>query len=124
MKQDTAKTTEAYLKAWQKKDTAEIARYVHPQVEFVGPMAQTKGKEAFLGGAQRVLPLMKELKIDTRFFSGDQALFTYDFNCVEPIGVCRTAELITVTDGLVARVELFFDARPFEKMMQQRAQAS
>jgi hypothetical protein len=57
--------------------------------------------------------------------SGEQVLFTYDFICVDPIGICRTAELITIKAGQIGRVELFFDARPFENLMQQRqAQAS
>ena len=120
MREEAARIAEAYLQAWQRKDEAGIATFVHPQVEFVGPIAQTKGRDAFLAGAQRMFPLLKEIKIHTMFFSGDQVLFTYDFICVEPVGICRTAELITIKDGQIGRVELFFDPRPFEKLMQQR----
>jgi hypothetical protein len=54
--------------------------------------------------------------------SGDRAMFAYDFICRDPIGVCRTAELVRFQDGLIRDIELFFDARPFEAM--QRAQAA
>ena len=124
MASNIVKVAQAYLEAWQKRDAEGIAKQVHPEVQFVGPIAQTKGKEAYISGATRMFPLLKEIKVHTKFFDEDKALFTYDFVCVDPIGACRTAELITIKDGLVARVELFFDARPFEKMMQQRAQAS
>ena len=45
-------------------------------------------------------------------------MFAYDFVCEPPIGVCRTAELITFEDGLVKTIELFYDARPFEQLIQ------
>jgi hypothetical protein len=48
-------------------------------------------------------------------------MFAYDFVCRDPIGVCRTAELVRFQDGLIRDIELFFDARPFEAM--QRTQA-
>ena len=46
---------------------------------------------------------------------------SYDFVCVEPIGVCRTSELITVKEGFIGDVELFFDARPVEKFAGMKA---
>ena len=35
--------------------------------------------------------------------------------CPAPIGMIQTAALMTFKDGLIARIELFYDARPFEK---------
>ncbi len=40
------------------------------------------------------------------------------------IGVCRTAELMTFKDGLISGIELFFDARPFEKLRQSQKPVS
>jgi ketosteroid isomerase-like protein len=65
MKQEAARIAEAYLQAWQRKDEADIAKFVHPQIEFVGPIAQTKGKDAFLASAQRMFSLLKEIKVHT-----------------------------------------------------------
>jgi hypothetical protein len=42
-------------------------------------------------------------------------MLTYDAEFGEPIGICRTAVLMTFKDQLIERLELFFDARPFEK---------
>ncbi len=53
----------------------------------------------------------------SRFVSGDQATFTCDLICIDPIGVCHTAELMTFKDGFSGGIELFFDATPFEKRM-------
>jgi hypothetical protein len=34
-------------------------------------------------------------------------MFVYDFICADPVGVCRTAEFVTLEDGLIACVEIF-----------------
>ncbi len=109
---------EAYLKAWDGKDLAGISKYLHPEVHFIGPMAEVTGKEPVLASSKRMFPLMQNLKVRSVFASGDQVMAAYDFVCAEPVGNCRTAELMTFKDGLISRIELFFDARPFEKLMQ------
>jgi hypothetical protein len=118
MKNDPLVFGEAYLQAWDKKDLEAIAKYLHPEIHFVGPMTEVTGKEKFLQSAKRMFPILKALKVRSKFASGDQAMFAYAFVCENPIGVCRTAELMTFQDGLISKIELFFDARPFEKLMQ------
>jgi hypothetical protein len=107
---------ESYMAAWQEKDIREIARHLHPEVHFKGPMAEVTGREAVVGSAQRMFPILKEINIRSKFASGNQAIFTYDFVCADPVGTCRTAELMTFEDGQIKSIELFFDARPFEKL--------
>jgi len=108
------KLAEAYLASWQRKDWQGIGEHLHPNVHFKGPMSETTGKEAFLAAAQRIFPILQSLTVRFTFAAGDRAVAIYDFNCSAPIGVCRTAELITFQDGLISGVELFFDARPFD----------
>ena len=69
-----------------------------------------------------LLPRLDRFENVERFIEGDRAMFTYDFVCIDPIGLCRTAERVRIIDGLVHDIELFFDARPFEAM--QRALAA
>jgi hypothetical protein len=68
-----------------------------------------------------MFPLLQRMDIRARLVENEKAMFAYDFVCAEPIGVCRTAELIQFDGMLIQNIELFFDARPFEGM--QRAQA-
>ena len=104
----------AYLAAWDRRDASEISKYVHPDVHLIGPMNDITGKDAFLQSTKRVLPLLQGVNVRSQFAAGDQAIFTYDFVCAEPLNTCRTAELMTFEDGLIRRIELFYDARPFE----------
>jgi hypothetical protein len=40
-------------------------------------------------------------------------MVNYEVDFGEPFGLCRSAALFTFEDNLIARLELFFDARPF-----------
>jgi hypothetical protein len=111
----------AYLDAWSRKDLDGIAVHLHPDVHFKGPMQELNGREAVLASSKRIFPLLERLEVRAQLISDDRAMFAYDFVCRDPIGVCRTAELVRFQDGLIRDIELFFDARPFEAM--QRAQA-
>ena len=105
-----------YLATWQQKELAGIARHLHPAVHFTGPMMEIDGREGVTAAVARLLPLLKDFRVRSTFTSGDHAMFTYDFVCEPPIGVCRTAEEVTFEDGLVKRIELFYDPRPFEPL--------
>jgi SnoaL-like domain len=105
----------AYYKAMADKDLTAIARYLHPDVHLVSPMEELIGKEAVLEAVKPFVDLIKSIKMNAKFGSEDQAMLTYDMEFAEPIGVTRTAVLMTFKGGLIVRSELFFDARPFGK---------
>ena len=109
-------SAEAYYQAMNDKNLAGVAGYLHSDVEFVSPMANLSGKEAVLEAAKRFVSLIKGIRVRAKFGSELQAILAYDADFGEPIGTCHTAVLMTFEDGLIARIELFFDARPFEKM--------
>jgi hypothetical protein len=97
-----------------------IGEHLHPNVHFKSPQGETTGKEALLAGVQRIFPVLMSYEIRSTFASGDQVVAIYNFNCVDPIGTCRTAELLTFQDGQIIGSELFFDPRPFEKLAQRK----
>jgi hypothetical protein len=109
---------EAYIEAWNRKDIGAITRLIHPQAHFKGPMAETSGRDAIVASIQRMFPIFRSIKIRSKFAKGDRAIFTYDFECMPPIGVGRVADQMRMEDGLIKDFELFFDARPFDKMSQ------
>ena len=114
-------SAEAYYQAMNDKDLSSMALHLHPDVRLVGPMDALTGKEAVLEAANRLFNLIKSIKVHAKFGSDDQAMLTYDMDFAEPVGVCRAAALMTFKNGLIARNELFFDARPFEKNLKKDA---
>jgi hypothetical protein len=107
-----------YIKAWNRKDADGIAQLLSPDVHFVGAMAETDGRDLYVEAVRRMFPILKGIEVRSKFASGSEVMLAYDFNCSEPIGKCRTAELLTFRNGLITRSEIFFDARPFEKLRQ------
>jgi hypothetical protein len=106
---------EAYYEAVNNKDIASVAEYFHPEIQFTSPMAQLSGRDAALEAVRRLLTILKGVHVRAKFSSGDQVMMAYDFEFPDPIGVSRTAALMTFADGLISRLELFFDARPFQQ---------
>jgi ketosteroid isomerase-like protein len=105
----------AYYKAMNDKDVPGMGRHLHPDVQLVSPMEHLTGKAAVLEAAKKLSTHIQGIRMHAKFGSEEQAMVSYDMNFAEPVGVCRAAALMTFKDGLIARNELFFDTRPFEK---------
>jgi len=112
-----------YYSAWQHKDLNAILSCLHADVTFKTPTASTKGRDAYAAGAQRFLPLVERVEVRKTFVSSTGAMIAVDFYCVQPVGLCPTAERIEVKDGLILEDELFFDPRPFEALARAKAAA-
>jgi len=115
MTKKNAVLAEAYYKAMNEKDLPGTAKYLHPDVHFLTPFADIKGKEAVLGAIKGFISYLRNLTIRSEFEFGNQLSLVYDGDYPDPIGTVRTAALMTFKDDLIIDVELFFDARPFEK---------
>jgi len=111
--EDNVKIAEGYYLAMGRKNVSDVEKYIHPEVEFVAPLAQTKGKEALLEAASKFFSLFDTLTISEKLGADNKAVIIYDLQCPEPIGHMRTAAFFSFKDGLISRIELFYDARPF-----------
>ena len=113
MNNDNIVSALAYYKAFEDKDLQSIAKHLHPDVQFVAPMGESKGRDAVVEAAKRLVSLIKSIDVRAKFASGDQVALIYDMHLTAPVDVCPTAVLMTFKDGLIARTELYYDARPF-----------
>lgn len=105
----------AYYETLGAKDSASMGKYLHPEVKFISPLAQMTGKESVLEAAKNLFKIFEKLDIRALFGNEDQAMVALDMHCPEPIGVFRTASLLTFQEGLITRIELFYDTKPLEK---------
>jgi len=105
----------AYYQAMNNKDLSVMEKYLHPEVQLVGPLANVTGKDAVLNSVKHLLAVFNKLTIRAQFGNGDRVMLAYDIDFPAPIGLSRAAVLLTFQEGLIIRYELFFDARPFEK---------
>jgi hypothetical protein len=102
----------AYYTAMAEKNSADVEKYLHPDVHLMGPYGQKVGKEIVFEAAQRFMHMFKDIKIYSQFGSQDQVALTYDlleFN--NSATSLRAASIMTFKDGLIIKNELFFDTR-------------
>ena len=106
---------ENYYHAMLQKDFDTMASCLHPDVHFIGPLAEMRGKEAVVSAAKNLSQILSNIQIRSRFAAGHQIMFAYDFMFPEPIGKLRSAVLMEFTNQLISKIELFYDGRPFEE---------
>lgn len=104
---------EGYYAAVNNKSLSDVEQYLHPHAELVSPLSRIKGKESVLNAVKGYMTIFNTLSVDIACGSGDRVLLVYNLDCPAPIGSARAAVLIEIQDSLIARIELFFDPRPF-----------
>lgn len=106
---------ENYYRAMLQKDFDTMANCLHPDVHFIGPLAEMRGKEPVVSAAKNLSQILSNIQIRSRFAADNQIMFAYDFMFPEPIGKLRAAVLMEFTNQLISKIKLFYDGRPFEE---------
>jgi len=115
MNQNNATIAKAFYTSMSEKNIETMEKLVHPNVQFTAPLAKLQGKEAYLEALKGFTAFFKTLTIRALFGEGDQAVLIYDVDFSAPIGKVPSVALMTFQEGLIIRIELFYDARPFDK---------
>lgn len=115
MSEKNLQTALAYYGAMAEKNVSGLEQYLHPDVHFIGPLADFKGKQGVLDAAKGFMQAFKTLTMRAKFERDDQVMLVFDLDCPAPIGIFRGANMMTITNNLITRMELFYDASPFEK---------
>lgn len=104
-----------YYTAMSKKDIISLEKFLDPNILFVAPLATVTGKQAFVETLKKFITFFTTLTIRAQFGSEDQAMIVYTLDFSQPIGAIETSALLSLKDGLITKIELFYDARPFTK---------
>jgi len=112
MEHDILSIAEAYYTAMVAKDIGGLEKYLHPNVQLIAPLATGNGKKSVLEAFTKAVSFFKTLTIRAKFASGNQAMLVYDVDLPKPIGKSSSAVLMTFQEGLIIKIELFYDARP------------
>lgn len=105
----------AYYEALGEKDVLHMAEYLSSDVQYIGPMAELEGKESVLEATEKMCSLFNTLTIRSKFSSENQAMLAYDLDCPAPVGKFRVAALMSFNEGLISKIELFYDSLPFQR---------
>jgi hypothetical protein len=109
--EDTKAIGVAYYTALGEKNIEEVKKYLHPDIQFNDPQEKVIGREAVLKAAKGFTGIFKTLTIRSKFGSEDQAVIVYD---VEIPGLSKNlhaASLLSFQEGLISKIELFYDSK-------------
>lgn len=116
MNESNLTVAEKYYSAMNRKDLATATQYLHPQAEFLSPFFEVKGKEKVVDAIKGFMQSFHTISIRAKFESEDQIMFVYDVTFPESAFTIRSAVLMNFKEHLIARIELFFDPRPFTEV--------
>lgn len=108
---ETMEQASEYYKLVGEKNAEGVKKYLHSDVEFFGPLATVKEKEAVFEVTRNFMKAIQSLTIRAKFGAGNQAMIVYD---VDLPGIAKDfpgASLLSFRDGLIVRIELFYDSR-------------
>lgn len=101
---------EKYYTLVGQKNLEEIKKFLHPDVEFHGPLASLKGKDAVIKATSHFIDAISSLTIRAKFGAQDETVVIYD---VDMPGVSKAfpgTSWMRFSDGLIIRIQLFYDA--------------
>src|ERR1700733_3351968 len=111
MQTQTEKIGVAYYTALGKKDMVEVEKYLHPEIQFTDPQETVKGKNTVLEAARRFSGIFKALTIREHFGSEDRAMIVYEVEIPGLSKKLQAASLLSFQDGLISKIELFYDLK-------------
>ncbi|MDP1836106.1 MAG: nuclear transport factor 2 family protein [Chlamydiales bacterium] len=113
MSQNNVAIAEAFYAAMANKDLATLAEYLHPDVYFRSPFVQSSNAAGYLEAARKFVAFFTSLTVRNKIASDNQVVVIYDIGFPAPIGNIPTAAWLTFNEGLVTKIELFFDTNTF-----------
>ena len=118
-------TVLAYLDAVAKKDLGRLEALVAPDVQFTGPVSQLRGLRDVRAAFERITPIHVRSDIKRVFSDGNDVCVIYDF-VTDTAGTLPTIEWLTLANGRIASIKLYYDQVPWLKIREElarRAQA-
>ncbi len=101
-----------YFAAMKAKDFATLRTLVHDDVVFKGALGATNGAEEYINGLQGMMAAMTGMERTVAFTEGENVCQIYDLTLAEPPVMLSIAQWLTVRDGKIATLRVYFDPRP------------
>jgi hypothetical protein len=98
-----------YYKNVGAKSVEGFSKFLHPDVEFIGPLATMKGKDAVINATTNYMYAITSLVIRAQFAAGDQTMIVYEIDMPGFVTDFPGASLMTFRDGMIVRIQLIYD---------------
>lgn len=106
----------AYYQAMLAKEYDTMASFLDEDVLFISPLAGMQGKESVIDAAINLSNILDDIQFKSIFSQSNQVMIAYDFIFSKMDLNLRSAGLLTIKNGLISSIELFYDGRPFTEL--------
>ena len=111
MSNNNLSTVLAYYEAINQKKPSLAAEKLADNVQIISPLARKNGKVDVVDALKGFCSAVEGITITAKFASEDQVMLAYDILFPKPIGNLRAAGLLNLDQGLITRIELFYDGQ-------------
>lgn len=111
MSNNNLETVLAYYEAINQKQPDLAAEKLAENVNLITPLDEKHGKSEVLDAVKGFCLAVEKVSIKAQFSKDNQVMLAYDILFPKPVGNLRAAGLITLDQGLIANIELFYDGR-------------
>jgi ketosteroid isomerase-like protein len=111
---------EKYHGAFGSGDVATARSLLADDLRFEGPIEQFDRADDYMQSVAKLAEIVTGTEVKRVVADGDDVVTIYDLHTNTPAGTSHVAEWARVESGKIAEMRVFFDARPFAAMFEQR----
>lgn len=101
----------SYYDAINHNDPNLAAKKLADDVKIISPLATKTGKVDVIEALKNICSIVERVTIRSKFSSEDHVMLALDMRFPKPIGILRVASLLKLEQGLIARIEMFYDSQ-------------
>ena len=105
----------SYYTAMNDRDFDKMSSCLHPEVTCISPLDTIDTRDIVVAAAKNFSNFFKSITIKEEFTSENKVVLLLETDCPEPVGCFRSTSVLSFEDGLISKIELFYDPRPFKR---------
>jgi ketosteroid isomerase-like protein len=118
---ETRQIVRSYFTAWTANRVDQAGALLAEDMEFSGPTASYRSREAFWPALVNFAAMTKAARIVELVVEGDRAASLYDCDLPEPVGTLRIASFFRVEKGRIRTYDTRFDAAELRKLVARKS---
>lgn len=119
-KSDPRSVAERFQKAWTSGDFDSARGLLHDDVSFEGPIDSFDKADDYIEALRGLSKIVKATETQKVFVDRNDVCVVYNLVTNTPAGTSPTVEWYHLRDGKISSLRVYFDARPFAAMIEQR----
>jgi ketosteroid isomerase-like protein len=111
-----AEVVERYQRAFGSGDIETARSLLADDLHFKGPIEEFDNADDYIQSVAKLARIVAGTDVKKVLAQGNDVVTIYDLHTNTPAGTSNVAEWVTVENGKIAEMRVFFDARPFAAM--------